>query len=155
MIYHNGIYLFYRAVYIKGEKEMYAYKKEFNGTFEEACQRTIEELQKEGFGILTEIDVKETLKKKLNKNFPKYKILGACNPLFAYNALQEEKEIGVFLPCNVIVFEENEKVYVSGVLPTATMSMIQNEKLEKIAEKVEEKIKKAISETTVQGKRKK
>ncbi|MEJ2568742.1 MAG: DUF302 domain-containing protein, partial [candidate division WOR-3 bacterium] len=103
-----------------------------------------EELKKEGFGILTEIDVKETLKKKLNVDFNKYVILGACNPPFAYKSLQAELDIGLMLPCNVIVYEKENRIFVSAILPTVAMSMIENENLREIAEQVEEKLRKVI-----------
>lgn len=125
---------------------MYGYKKEFNGSFEEACEKAVEELKKEGFGILTEIDVKETLKEKINEEFDNYKILGACNPAFAFKALNTEKEIGLLMPCNVIVFEDKGKVFVSAVLPSILMNVVENEELEKIAAEAEEKLKKAIDE---------
>ncbi|MBU2101065.1 DUF302 domain-containing protein [Candidatus Micrarchaeota archaeon] len=125
---------------------MYEYKKEFNGSFKQACEKAAEELKKEGFGILTEIDVKKTLKKKLNEEFDNYKILGACNPVFAFKALNAEKEIGLFMPCNVIVFEDKEKVFVSAVLPSIMMNIVENEKLEKLAVEVEIKLKKVIDE---------
>jgi uncharacterized protein (DUF302 family) len=123
---------------------MYGYKKSLNIPYEEAIKRTKEELKKEGFGVLTEIDVKETLRKKLNVDFDKYTILGACNPPFAYKSLQAELDIGLMLPCNVIVYENEEQTFVSSILPTAAMSMIKNEKLRKIAEQVEEKLKRTI-----------
>jgi len=123
---------------------MYGYKKKFNGSFDEACSATAAELQKEGFGVLTEIDVKATLKKKLGVEFGNYKILGACNPPFAFKSLKAEKEIGLLLPCNVIVFEDNGKVFVSAILPTAAMAMVKNNGLESIAVQVEEKLKKAV-----------
>ena len=85
----------------------YYFSKKVKMAFEEAVVRITEELKKEGFGVLTEIDVKETLKKKLNVDFQQYKILGACNPLFAYEALQAEDKIGLMLPCNVIVQEKS------------------------------------------------
>jgi uncharacterized protein (DUF302 family) len=125
---------------------VYSYKKKFNGTFEEACNKTIEELKKEGFGVLTEINVKETLKEKLNENFDNYKILGACNPSFAFKALKAEKEIGLLLPCNIIIFEDEGNVFVSGILPTVAMNMIKSKALEAIAVEVEEKLKKAVDE---------
>ena len=84
------------------------FTKTINKNFEESVLKVIEELKKEGFGILTEIDIKETLKKKLDVDFYKYKILGACNPPFAYKALQSEDKIGLMLPCNVIVQEKNQ-----------------------------------------------
>ena len=124
---------------------MYGYKKEFKGSFDEACERTVEELKKEGFVVLTEINVKETLKKKLNKDFDNYKILGACNPAFAFKALDAEKEIGLLMPCNVIVFEDKGKVFVSAVLPSKMMNAVENKELEKIAVEIEEKLKKVIN----------
>ena len=129
---------------MEGELSMYGYKKQVNASFEEALQRTKEELQKEGFGVLTEIDVKATLKKKLDVDYGNYLILGACNPMFAYQALQAEKDIGLLLPCNVIVYEHEGKPIVSAILPTVAMSMVENEKLRSIALQVEQKLKKVI-----------
>ncbi len=123
---------------------MYGYKKSLNLSYEDAIQRIKEELKKEGFGVLTEIDVKETLKKKLDADFYKYAILGACNPPFAYKSLQAELDIGLMLPCNVIVYEKENKVFVSAILPTAAMSIIENDRLREIAEQVEEKLKRVI-----------
>jgi uncharacterized protein (DUF302 family) len=122
----------------------YGYKKEVPLTFEEALEKTKTELAKEGFGILTEINVKETLKKKLQKDYENYVILGACNPPLAYEALMAEKEIGLLLPCNVIVFEEGNKVFVAAVLPTVAMNAAGNEALAQIAQKVEEKLKRLV-----------
>ncbi|MFH1646925.1 MAG: DUF302 domain-containing protein [Chloroflexota bacterium] len=123
---------------------MYGYKKKVNATFDEALKRTREELQKEGFGVLTEIDVKATLKKKLNVDYDQYMILGACNPPFAYQALEAEKDIGLLLPCNVIVYEHKGKTFVSAIVPTVAMSMVDNEKLRGIAVQVEQKLKKVV-----------
>src|SRR3989338_3086661 len=108
----------------------YHYTKKPECSFNEAVAKTRSELAKQGFGVLTEIDVKETLKKKLDVDFDRYVILGACNPSFAYKALQAEKGIGLFLPCNVIVYEDNGDVFVSAMLPSAAMSMIKNKRLE-------------------------
>lgn len=108
--------------------------------FEKTLERVAEELQKEGFGILTEIDVQATLKKKLDVDFKKYKILGACNPNFAYRALQLEENIGVMLPCNVIVHEKNGKVQVSMIDPLAAMFAVGNPMLNKVAEAVSDKL---------------
>lgn len=124
----------------------YGYKKEVSLAFDESLEKTKAELAKEGFGVLTEINVKETLKKKLDKDYDNYVILGACNPPFAYEALTTEKEIGLLLPCNVIVFEDDGKVFVSAVLPTVAMGMVDNPALAELAEKVEEKLKRAIDE---------
>jgi len=122
----------------------YGYKKQVNLHYEETLEKTREELQKEGFGVLTEIDVKATLKKKLNVDFDNYIILGACNPPFAYQALQAEEDIGLLLPCNVIIYETGGKTFVSAMLPTVAMSMVENENLRGIAVQVEEKLKKVI-----------
>ncbi|MFC1947928.1 DUF302 domain-containing protein [Chloroflexota bacterium] len=122
----------------------YGYKRQIKASFEEAITRTKEELGKEGFGVLTEIDVKSTLKKKLDVDFDNYVILGACNPPFAYQALQTEKDIGLLLPCNVIVYETDGKTYVSAIVPTVAMNMVENPGLESIAIEVEKKLKKVI-----------
>jgi uncharacterized protein (DUF302 family) len=114
-------------------------------SFDEATVLVTEELKKEGFGVLTEINVGETLKKKLDVDFKKYKILGACSPKHAYQALTSEDKIGVFLPCNVIVEEhENGDVEVSAVDPIASMSSVQNESLGGIAKEIQQKMKKVI-----------
>lgn len=111
-------------------------------SFEDAISKVTEELKKEGFGILTEIDVKEVLKKKLNVDFKRYKILGACNPAFSYQALQIEDKIGLMLPCNTIVTENNEgKIEISIINPVATMKTVSNPGLEKVASEVLKKLK--------------
>ena len=113
--------------------------------FDEAITKVTEELKKEGFGLLTEIDVKETLKKKLDVDFRKYKILGACNPTFAYKALQAEETLGVLLPCNVVVQEkENGKVQVSFINPMESMQVVKNPALEEIAAEVSSKLQKVL-----------
>ena len=122
----------------------YSYKKQVNIPYQEAIAKTKEELQKEGFGILTEIDVKATLQKKLDVDFNKYIILGACNPPFAYQALQAEIDIGLLLPCNIIVYETEGKTFISAIVPTVAMSMVENEQLRGIANEVELKLKKVI-----------
>ncbi|SKB57732.1 DUF302 domain-containing protein [Maribacter arcticus] len=116
-----------------------------NLTFKDAIVRTTEALKSEGFGVLTDIDMKATLKNKLNVDFYNYKILGACNPSLAYNALQEEDKIGTMLPCNVIV-QEKEKgiIEVTAVDPAASMQAVDNEKLISVAYTVSEKLKKVI-----------
>jgi uncharacterized protein (DUF302 family) len=125
-------------------KTNYNYSKKVNLSFQEAITRAKIELQKEDFGILTEIDVKATLKKKLDVDFQDYVILGACNPPNAYKSLQAEIEIGLMLPCNVIVYQKDEHVFVSAVMPTVAMGMINNESLKDIAINIENKLKKAI-----------
>lgn len=122
----------------------YGYKKQLNTPYVEAVKKTKAGLADEGFGILTEIDVRGILKKKLNVEYDNYIIFGACNPPFAYQALQAEKEIGLLLPCNVIVYEDKGKVFASAILPTVAMGMVDRPGLADIATKVEEKLKKVI-----------
>ena len=124
----------------------YYFSKILQISFDAAVAKAVEELKKEGFGILTEIDVKETLKKKLNVDFRKYKILGACNPPFAYQALQSEDKVGLMLPCNVIVQETADgKTEVSAIDPMASMQAIDNPNLREVAEQVQAKLKKVIN----------
>jgi uncharacterized protein (DUF302 family) len=124
----------------------YYFSKTVDEDFDTAIENVTEELKKEGFGILTQIDIKETLKKKLNVDFKKYQILGACNPQFAYEALQAEDKIGTMLPCNVIVQEhENGKVEISAVDPVASMMAVKNDSLGDVATQVREKLKRVIN----------
>jgi len=114
--------------------------------FEEAVEKVTEELKKEGFGVLSEIDIHDKLKEKLGVDFRKYRILGACNPSKAYEALQAENKIGTMLPCNVIVQElDKGKTEVAAVDPVASMQAVGNEKLKPIAEEIKSKLEKAIS----------
>ena len=123
----------------------YYFNKVVDMAFDEAIDKVTEELKKEGFGVLTEIDVKEALKKKLDVDFRKYRILGACNPQYAYKALQAEDKIGTMLPCNVIVQEtEDEKVEIAAIDPVASMQSVQNESLGEIATIIRAKLKKVI-----------
>lgn len=123
----------------------YYFSKTIDTDFDSAIARVTAALQKEGFGILTEIDVKETFKKKLNLDFKKYRILGACNPNFAYEALQAENKIGTMLPCNVIVQEhESGKTEVSAVDPVASMMAVKNDTLAGTAAQVREKLRRVI-----------
>ena len=123
----------------------YYFSKTLDIPFDEAVTRVMDELKKEGFGILTDIDVQKTLKSKLDVDFRKYRILGACNPPFAYKALLAEDKIGTMLPCNVIVQEIGEnKVEIAAVDPIASMQAVQNPSLGKIAEQVQAKLKKVI-----------
>ncbi len=119
--------------------------KTLNSSFDDAVAKATKALQAEGFGILTEIDVKATLKKKLDVDFRPYLILGACNPQFAYQALQAEERIGALLPCNVIVQDKGEQgVEVAVVDPTASMQAVDNPDLAGIAEQVKAKLTAAI-----------
>ena len=113
--------------------------------FEETIDAVTEELKKEGFGVLTDIDVKATLKKKQNVDFRNYRILGACNPAFAHEALQQESHIGTMLPCNVIVQEKTSgEVEVAAVDPIASMQAVENPSLAGIAKDVQNKLKAVI-----------
>ncbi len=117
----------------------------FDASFNEAIEKVTEELKKEGFGILTEVDVQATLRKKLDVDFRKYRILGACNPPFAFKALQAEINIGTMLPCNVVVMENDDgKINVSAVDPIASMMAVGNRNLEGIAIQIQQKLKKVI-----------
>ncbi|OGU52153.1 MAG: hypothetical protein A2006_00520 [Ignavibacteria bacterium GWC2_35_8] len=123
----------------------YYYSKIIEDSFENTLRKTEVALKQEGFGILTEIDVKETLKKKLDVDFKKYKILGACNPPYAYKALLAEDKIGAVLPCNVIVIEQEEnKIEVAAVDPVSPMQVVENVNLSSIAEEIKTKLKKAV-----------
>jgi len=119
----------------------YGFTKELDLPFEKAVQIVTEELKKEGFGILTTIDLKEKFKEKLNIDFKKYVILGACNPPFAHKSILAEENIGLMLPCNVIVYESEDKTIVSIIRPTAAMGIIDNQELKQIAIEVEAKLK--------------
>jgi uncharacterized protein (DUF302 family) len=123
----------------------YYFSRTVEGSFEDAITKVTDELKKEGFGVLTEIDVKETLKKKLDVDFRKYRILGACHPSSAYKALQAEDKIGAMLPCNVIVQETPEgNIEVSAINPVASMQAVENPSLKPVAEEVQMKLKKVI-----------
>ena len=123
----------------------YYYSKVVDLSFEEAIIRVTDELKQEGFGVLTEIDVKATLKKKLDVDFRNYRILGACNPPFAYQALLAEPQIGLMLPCNVIVQEsDNGQIVVSAIDPLASMQAVENEALGEVAEQVKTRLQKVI-----------
>ena len=123
----------------------YYFSRTVQTTFDDAANRVTEELKKEGFGVLTDIDVKDTLKKKLGIDFRRYRILGACNPNFAYQALQAEDKIGTMLPGSVIVQEvEGVGVEIAAIDPVASMQAAKNPKLESIAAQVRSKLKAAI-----------
>lgn len=126
------------------ENKMYGYKKQVELSYEDTIQKTREALKEHGFGVLTEIDVKATLKKKLDINFDKYIILGACKPKMAFKALSVERDIGLMLPCNIIVYEQEEKVFISAILPSVAMGMIVNPELKEIATIVEKDLKDTI-----------
>ena len=122
----------------------YGYSKIVSIPFAEAVTKVTEVLAKEGFGVLTTIDVKATMKNKLDLDYENYTILGACNPEFAHKALEVEKEIGLLLPCNVIVYQTGDEVHVSAMLPSAAMSAVENEAITDVATTIEAKLKSAI-----------
>ncbi|OGU81924.1 MAG: hypothetical protein A2W11_01265 [Ignavibacteria bacterium RBG_16_35_7] len=127
------------------EQTNYGFSKVVNLGYDEAIEKVTDELKTEGFGVLTEIDVKETLKKKLNVDFKPYKILGACNPPFAYKALQSEEQIGLMLPCNVIIYVNNNgETVVAAIDPSASMQAIDNQDLVEIADQIKNKLKSVI-----------
>jgi uncharacterized protein (DUF302 family) len=123
----------------------YYFSKMFSANFEEAVARTIDSLKKEGFGVLTDIDVQATLKDKLNIDFPPYRILGACHPPYAYEALKKETKIGTMLPCNVIVREASRgEVEVAAIDPLASMQSVKNPALRSVALTVQQKLKNVV-----------
>ena len=123
----------------------YYFDKILNKSFEETLSSVIEELKREGFGILTEIDVEKTFKEKMDVDFRKYKILGACNPPFAHKALQAESRIGLMLPCNVIVQDVGGgKTEVAAVDPVASMQAVNNPELSEVTDKIQSKLKNII-----------
>lgn len=123
----------------------YYITKQIDATFEQAIDRVKESLGIEGFGVLSEINIHDKFKEKLNIDFRRYTILGACNPAFAYKALQSEDKIGTMLPCNVVVQEvANNVIEVTAVDPVASMMAIENPKLAPIAEEVKGKLKRVI-----------
>ncbi|WP_018477743.1 DUF302 domain-containing protein [Pontibacter roseus] len=124
----------------------YHLSKKINGSFEDATTKVKEALQQEGFGVISEIDLKEKFKEKLQVDFRNYKILGACNPKLAHQAIQQEPNIGVMLPCNVLLQEhENGEVEVTAVNPMETMAAVDNPNLSSLAEEVSQKLKTAIN----------
>ena len=119
----------------------YSTNKKVKGTFDEVTKKVIEELKKEGFGVISEIDLKEKFKEKLNVEFRNYKILGACNPSLAFKAIEQEKNIGTMLPCNVLIQElETGAVEVSAINPLESMSAVNNANLQAIAAEVSSKL---------------
>ncbi len=123
----------------------YGYSKTVDLTFEPAVQKVTETLRTEGFGVLTTIDVKDTLKKRLNIDFKKYVILGACNPSFAHQSLQLEENIGLLLPCNVIVYEKDGSTVIAAFNPMVMTQLIDNPAIGAIAEQVKQRLERAVS----------
>jgi len=129
--------------------EGYAFTTVLNTSYEDAVSKITDALKEEGFGVLTEIDVKATLKKKLDVDFRKYVILGACNPPYAYRTLQTDLDVGLLLPCNVIVYEtDDKKAHISAINPVSALEVIKKEELRKIAEEVTEKLKRVVDKVS-------
>jgi uncharacterized protein (DUF302 family) len=122
----------------------YGFSKALDAPFDEALERTREALKSEGFGVLSEIDLKEKLKEKLGVDFRDYVILGACNPPLAYQTLQAEIEIGLLLPCNVIVYEQGGRSVVAAIDAAKMMTVVGNPQLEAAATQVNEKLRRVI-----------
>jgi len=122
----------------------YWYTKEVNLTFEEALDEVTLCLAEQGFWVLTKIDLQSAMKNKINRDIEKYMVLWACNPNLAYEALQSEQEVGLLLPCNVIVYEKDSKVFVSAMLPTIWIGFIENENINEVAQKAEKILIKAL-----------
>lgn len=122
----------------------YGFSKTTDYSFDQAIEKVTEELKKEGFGVLTSIDVKDTLKKKIDVDFKKYTILGACNPKLAHGALQVEEELGLLLPCNVIVYEKNDKTVVSIFDPIVMTTVVENPEMKPVAEEVKNKLQRVL-----------
>ena len=122
----------------------YGFSKITDYGFEQAIEKVTEELKKEGFGVLTIIDVKDTFKKKIDVDFKKYTILGACNPKLAHSGLQLEEELGLLLPCNIIVYEKGGKIVVSVFDPIIMTVVIENPEMKSVAEEVKKKLEKVL-----------
>lgn len=122
----------------------YTISTQVDTDFEATIDNVTEELEKQGFGVLTDIDVQKTLKKKLDEDYRKYRILGACNPKFAHKAMEEETAVGALLPCNVIVYEDTGKVFVEAIDPHTIVSATENQSLEEIASEVRPRLEEVI-----------
>lgn len=130
----------------------YAFSTVLDTSYEDAISKVTDALKGEGFGVLTEIDVKATLKKKLDADFRKYVILGTCNPPYAHKTLQADLDVGLLLPCNVIVYEtDDQKAYVSALNPVSALEVIKSEEIREIAEEVSAKLKTVIDKVAERG----
>ena len=122
----------------------YGFSKTVDMPYEQTIEKVATELKKEGFGVLTSIDIKETLKQKIDVDFKKYVILGACNPPIAHKALQEEEELGLLLPCNVIVYEKDNKTRISIFDPMVMTWIMENDNIKPIATEVQERLQRVL-----------
>jgi len=123
----------------------YGFSKIVDLPYDETIEKVTTELKKEGFGVLTSIDVKDTLKKKIDVDFKKYMILGACNPSLAHKALQKEEELGLLLPCNILVYEKGDETVVSVFDPLIMTEIVKNKELESIAMEVKTKLERVLN----------
>ncbi len=124
----------------------YTIKKEIDEPMDQVIQNLEEQLGDEGFGVLTEIDLKETFKNKLDKDFKKYKIMGACNPNFAYEGFQSEDDLGLLLPCNFVVYEnDNNKTTVAAIDPVKLLSLSENNEINELGKKIKNRFEKVIN----------
>ena len=123
----------------------YGFSRTVDLTYEKAIERVTEEFKKEGFGVLTFIDVQDTLKKKIGVDFKRYAILGTCNPTFSHQVLQEDEEIGLLLPCNVTVYEQEGKTRVSVFDPMVMTKLVDNPNVASVAEQVKTKLQRALA----------
>ncbi len=128
------------------EETRYGLRADLDVPWEQAVERTKAALQSEGFGVLTSIDISETLKRKLGREFRKYVILGACNPALAHRALAAELEVGLLLPCNVIVYERNGGAAVAAMAPLPAMGIVGNTELEQVAREADERLRRVIEQ---------
>jgi len=122
----------------------YGFSKQVNLSFDQTIEKVTDELKKEGFGVLTTIDVQDTLKKKINVDFKRYTILGACNPPFAHQALLAEEDVGLLLPCNVIVHEKEGKTEVAAFDPMVMTKIVENEKMVTVAQEMQQRLHRVI-----------
>ncbi len=123
----------------------YGFSKVTNYSFEQAIEKVTDELKKEGFGILSSIDFKDTFKKKIDVDFKKYTVLGACNPKIAIGALQTEEELGLFLPCNVLIYEKDSKTVISIFDPMIMTMVVDSPEIKNVAEEVKNKLEKVLA----------
>lgn len=126
----------------------YGFTKELSLSLEQAIETTTTQLKQEGFGVLTRIDIHDKIKEKLGLDFKKYVILGACNPPYAHKALLADENIGLLLPCNVVLYEKDDKIVLSVIKPTVAMNMIENETLGRIAGEIEAKLQRVFEAIT-------
>jgi uncharacterized protein (DUF302 family) len=144
MLYHSGVEAEAMANKLVSEHVGYGYGRALDVPFETAVERARESLKSQGFGVLCEINIKEKLKEKLGVDFANYLILGACNPPLAYQALQREMNLGLLLPCNVVVYQKNGKTFVAAVDAVKMLSVVENSALAEIAGQVNEKLQRVI-----------